>query len=135
MVTCLPTSAIKAWTRSGPGLSVRILHGIAGNNRFFASRSESYLTGLDFFNSATSFPNVSMQFQEDGYAIGRVEDSAGDDLLIGRERKLSLLDVDNNYLVELNNLNFANAVSTHGGLDRAFADLADFDIRYEGDWV
>ncbi|MEL7496316.1 MAG: M4 family metallopeptidase [Planctomycetota bacterium] len=115
------------------GVDRALLIGSPEDNRFFGSKSESYLFGSTFFNSAEGFRFLSLRFNNDALYIGTFVDSDGDDTLFARGSMLSFYGDD--YLIDAQGLDIVNAKSENGGLDQAFANLAEFDVNLLGDWV
>lgn len=115
------------------GVDRALLVGSAEDNRFFGSKAMSYLFGSTFYNSAEGFRYVSLRFDNDALYIGNFVDSEGDDVFLAKGNKATLYADD--YLIDAVGLDLAVAKSENGGLDEAFANLADFEVSLTGDWA
>ena len=103
------------------------------DNRVFANRSNTYLSGLNFFNSAENFRRVTINLNSSGFNVGIFQDSSADDEFVGSAANATLFSADN-YWIFTENLDRVTAISSNGGKDTLSVQNIDFQFSSFGNW-
>lgn len=119
---------------SDAGDDVAVFRGTQFDDTFFASFNTSSLAGQSYFNIANKYRRVTFLLPEDGLKRGVVEDSAGNDFLVGGVTDLTLYNAQQQR-VYLTNVDQVTARSVNGGVDDLSNARIDYEMSVIGDWI